>query len=57
MIEVYYLYSILYGFRPISLSSFLLKGLERVVGWHMEQTMLTKNPLSRWQHGFPKNKI
>ena len=26
------------------------------MGWHMEQTVLTKNPLSRWQHGFRRIK-
>ena len=45
-------YKVAISFRPILLSSFLLKELEGVVGWHMEQTVLTKNPLSQWQHDF-----
>ena len=49
-------YKVAKSFRPISQSSFLPKGLERVVGLHMEQTVLTKNPLSRCQHGFRRTK-
>ena len=45
-------YKVAKSFRPNLLPSFLLKGLERVVGWHMEQTVLTRNPLNRRQHGF-----
>ena len=44
------------SFRPISLAPFLLKGLERVVAWYLEETMLKKNPLSKWQHGFKRDK-
>ena len=33
------------SFRPISLAPFLLKGLERVVAWYLEETMLKK----RWR--------
>ena len=44
------------SFRPISLSSFLLKGLERIVSWHLEETTLRANPLCQWQHGFRKDK-
>ena len=49
-------YKLAKSFRPISLSSFILKGLERVVSWYMEETVLVEKPLSRWQHGFRKDK-
>ena len=49
-------YKLAKSFRPISLSSFLLKGLERVVGWYLEETVLKEKPLSKWQHGFRKDK-
>ena len=35
------------SFRPISLSSFMLKGLERLIFWHINNTTLKKNPLHR----------
>ena len=34
------------SFRPISLSSFLLKGLERVMLWYIQSDTLKKNPLN-----------
>ena len=34
------------SFRPISLSSFLLKGLERLIFWHINNTTLKDNPLN-----------
>ena len=40
------------SFRPISLTSFLFKTLERVVLWELEATTLRGNPLSRNQHAF-----
>ena len=39
------------SFRPISLSNYLLKGLERLVGWRMDRALLTY-PLHEKQHGF-----
>ena len=39
------------AFRPISLSNYFLKGLERLVGWHMD-TALIANPIHHKQHGF-----
>ena len=39
------------SFRPISLSNYLLKGLERLVGWRMDRA-LKANPLHNKQHGF-----
>ena len=32
-------YTIPKSFRPISLSNYLLKGLERLAGWHMDQKL------------------
>ena len=39
------------SFRPISLSNYLLKGLERLVGWNMDKA-LKDNPIHPKQHGF-----
>ena len=39
------------SFRPISPSNYLLKGLERLVGWKMDLA-LKANPLHHKQHGF-----
>jgi hypothetical protein len=44
------------AFRPISLCSFLLKGLEQLVLYHLEEKCLIKKPLSKAQHAFRKNK-
>ena len=41
------------AFRPISLTSFLFKGMERVIGWHLEEIGIT-DKLSRNQHAFRK---
>ena len=43
------------SFRPISLSNYLLKGLERLVGWRMDSA-LVKYPLHGKQHGFLSGK-
>lgn len=40
------------SFRPISLTSFLLKTMERVVADCLESTSLMQNPLSRCQHAY-----
>ena len=40
------------SFRPISLTSFLLKGLERLVDRHIRDTYLSKVPLSPHQHAY-----
>lgn len=42
-------------FRPITLQSFLLKGLERLVLWHLECKYLRTKPLSPHQHAFRYN--
>ena len=39
------------AFRPISLSNYLLKGLERLVVWKMDQAV-ARYPLHHKQHGF-----
>ena len=43
------------SFRPISLSNYILKGLERVVGWHAD-AMLDLEPVHTAQHGFTKGR-
>ena len=40
------------SFRPITLSSFVMKTMERVVLWHLNDTTLKENPLSKNQHAF-----
>ena len=40
------------AYRPITLSNFLLKGLERLVQWHLDETLLTK-PLYA-QHAYTR---
>ena len=42
------------AFRPISLTSFLFKGMERIIGWHLEELGTTER-LSKHQHAFRKN--
>ena len=42
------------SFRPITLASFLLKGLERIVQWHFNETIL-QNLLSN-QHAYTKGR-
>jgi retron-type reverse transcriptase len=39
------------SFRPISLSNYLLKGLERLVTWRIEEGLKDK-PIHTRQHGF-----
>ena len=43
------------SFRPISLSNYLLKGLERLAAWRMDKS-LVDNPIHHKQHGFQKGK-
>ncbi len=40
------------SFRPISLTSFVLKTLEKVWGWQLRLTALRENPLGANQHAF-----
>ena len=48
-------YNIPKAFRPISLSNYFLKTLERLVCWKIEED-LKASPLHKSQHGFTKNK-
>ena len=43
------------SFRPISLSNYLLKALEKLCVWNTEEA-LEANPLSIQQHGFQRGK-
>ena len=45
-------YSEARSFRPISLSPFVLKLMERIVLWHLNDTSFKTNPLSCNQHAF-----
>ena len=44
------------SFRPISLNSFLLKGLECLVLWELEETTLTTTPFHAAQRAFRKGR-
>ena len=44
------------SFRPITLSSFVMKVLERVVLWHLEETVFSVSPLHINQHAFRRNR-
>ena len=48
-------YSLPKSFRPISLSNYLLKVLEKLLTWHADE-MLLKDPIHHRQHGFQKGK-
>jgi hypothetical protein len=43
------------SFRPISLCSYFLKTLERLVLWNIESTTLTTDPLCKAQHAFRRD--
>jgi len=49
-------YSVPKSFRPISLSSFLLKTLERLVERHLRKGVLSDTPLHRNQHAYQPGK-
>lgn len=42
------------GYRPISLTSFLFKTLERLVQWHADETNFKEIPIHKNQHAFRK---
>ena len=44
-------YDISSSWRPITLSNFIFKGLERIIVWYIEQNILKENPISKFQHG------
>lgn len=44
------------SFRPISLTSFLLKGLERLLDRHVKDFLNATSPISREQHAFQEGK-
>ena len=43
------------SFRPITLSNHLLKVVERLMVWHIEETALKTNPISERQHAYKSN--
>ena len=43
-------------YRPISLTSFIFKSLERLVLWHLEETALKNSPMHKHQYAFRKGK-
>ena len=45
-------YSTPKSFRPISLSSFILKGMERILEKHIREKVLKKKPLNHRQHAY-----
>jgi hypothetical protein len=49
-------YDLANSFRPISLSSFYMKRLEKMVHWELERTSLAVDPLHTKQHAFRKVK-
>ena len=48
-------YSTPKSFRPISLSNYLLKVLEKLLIWHTDEILL-KDPIHHRQHGFQAGK-
>ena len=44
------------SFRPISLSSYFLKGLERLIDWHIRSDCLVKQPINCSQHAYLTSK-
>ena len=49
-------YSLASSFRPICLTSFVFKCMERLVYWDLLETSLKEVPLNEKQHGFRKGK-
>ena len=44
------------SFRPITLSCFMIKILERILLWQLQETVLKEKPLSKNQHAFRKGR-
>jgi hypothetical protein len=40
------------AFRPITLANFIFKGVERIMGWNLEEDTFTSYPQSPQQHAF-----
>jgi ribonuclease HI len=49
-------YSNARSWRPISLMSFVFKTLERLILWHLEETVLTTQGMHKDQHAFRKGR-
>jgi len=49
-------YAVAKAFRPISLSSFLLKGLEKIVDRRLKDTCMVQSPLHHKQHAYQTGK-
>lgn len=49
-------YDIPKSFRPISLTAFQLKTLEKIIDNHIRETALQENPLNKAQHAYQKGK-
>jgi len=49
-------YSDHHSFHPITLFSFLLKGMERILMWHLNATTLLEAPFHDNQHAFHKGR-
>ena len=45
-------YAELRSFIPISLTSFMLKTMEKLILWNLEANVFQTNPLHKEQHGF-----
>jgi len=43
------------SFRPITLTSFVLKTLEKLIVWEAEMSFLSQNPFHEHQHAFRRN--
>ena len=44
------------AYRPITLACFMLKALERIVSWELEENYFKRRPLNRRQHAFQLGK-
>lgn len=44
------------SYRPISLMSFILKAMEKIVNRHLNETTFTTKPINRYQHAYQKGR-
>ena len=49
-------YSLPRSFRPITLTSFVMKVMERLILWRIEETTFVERPLSAHQHAFRRQR-